>query len=89
MKRKSILLLGSIALDTIKTKYGEEADLIGGSATYAALSSSLFTKVNLVGIIGDDFPEKGKEMLKNSCNSIKDLVIEKGKTFKWLSLIHI
>lgn len=88
MKKKSILLLGSIALDTIKTKYGQEADLIGGSATYAALSSSLFTKVNLVGIIGDDFPDKGKEMLKNSCNSIEDLVIEKGKTFKWGGEYH-
>jgi len=88
LKPKSILLLGSIALDTIKTKYGEEADLIGGSATYAALSSSLFTKVNLVGIIGDDFPDKGKEILKNSCNSIKDLIIEKGKTFRWGGEYH-
>ena len=81
-------MLGSIALDTIKTIYGEEADLIGGSATYAALSSSLFTKVNLVGIIGDDFPDKGKEILKNSCNSIKDLKIEKGKTFRWGGEYH-
>ena len=81
-------MLGSIALDTIKTIYGEEADLIGGSATYAALSSSLFTKVNLIGIIGDDFPDKGKEILKNSCNSIKDLKIEKGKTFRWGGEYH-
>ncbi len=83
MRSKSILLLGSIALDTIKTRYGKESNLIGGSATYAALSSRLFRKVNLVGIIGDDFPSEGVKILKSSCNSIKDLTIKRGKTFRW------
>lgn len=88
MKPKSILLLGSIALDTIKTKHGTESEIIGGSATYAALSSSFFTKVNLVGIIGDDFPEKGRKILTNSVNSTIDLKIKKGKTFRWGGVYH-
>lgn len=88
MNTKSILLLGSIALDTIKTKYGTRKDLLGGSATYAAIASSPFVKVNLVGIIGDDFPIEGEKILKESCNSTKDLVIEKGETFRWGGEYH-
>lgn len=83
MNKKSILLLGSIALDTIKTKYGTRKELLGGSATYAAIASSPFVKVNLVGIIGNDFPVEGEKILEESCNSTKDLVIEEGETFRW------
>ena len=88
MNTKSILLLGSIALDTIKTKYGVRKELLGGSATYAAISSSPFVKVNLVGIIGDDFPKVGEKILKESCNSITDLIVEKGETFRWGGEYH-
>ena len=52
----SVLIVGSIALDTVKTPVEEHADLMGGSATYAALGASFFTPVRLVGIVGDDFP---------------------------------
>ena len=53
----SLLVVGSIALDTVKTPVEEHADLLGGSASYAALGASFFTPVNLVGVVGDDFPE--------------------------------
>jgi hypothetical protein len=52
----SVLIVGSIALDTVKTPVEEHADLLGGSASYAALGASFFSPVNLVGIVGDDFP---------------------------------
>jgi hypothetical protein len=52
----SLLIVGSIALDTVKTPVEEHADLLGGSASYAALGASFFSPVNLVGIVGDDFP---------------------------------
>jgi sugar/nucleoside kinase (ribokinase family) len=52
----SLLILGSIALDTVKTPLEEHADLLGGSASYAAVAASFFSPVNLVGIVGDDFP---------------------------------
>ena len=53
----SVLIVGSIALDTVKTPVEEHADLLGGSASYAAVGASFFTGVNMVGIVGDDFPK--------------------------------
>ena len=51
-----VLIVGSIALDTVKTPFEEHADLLGGSASYAALGASFFSPVNLGGVVGDDFP---------------------------------
>jgi sugar/nucleoside kinase (ribokinase family) len=51
-----ILVVGSIALDTVKTPVEEHTDLLGGSASYAALSASFFSPVRLVGVVGSDFP---------------------------------
>ena len=56
MSSMSVLIVGSIALDTVKTPLAEHADLLGGSASYAAVSASFFGPVNLVGVVGDDFP---------------------------------
>ena len=52
----SVLIVGSVALDTVKTPLEEHADLLGGSASYAAVGASFFSKVNFVGVVGDDFP---------------------------------
>ena len=62
VNHSSILLLGSIALDTIETSHGKHEHLLGGSATYAALASSKFLKPKIVGIVGSDF---SKEQSKN------------------------
>lgn len=88
MNTKSILLLGSVALDSIETKYGSEKEILGGSASYAAFSSSPFLKTNIVGIIGDDFPEKEAQELRAACNSSSNLIVEKGKTFRWGGKYH-
>src|SRR5438132_1652501 len=53
----SVLVVGSIAIDTVKTPVEEHSDLLGGSASYAALGASFFSPVRLVGIVGNDFPE--------------------------------
>ena len=72
---KVILILGSIGLDTIQTQYSERSELLGGSATYAAIAAGLFSPVHLVGIVGTDFPEPAhKLLLKYTANS-KDLII--------------
>ena len=55
--RMSVLVVGSIALDTVKTPIEEHSDLLGGSASYAAVGASFFTPVKLVGVVGDDFPK--------------------------------
>ena len=83
MKQSKILILGSIALDSIETSYGSRKDLLGGSATYAAVSSSKFVKPNLVGIVGSDFSEPHKQILVDSCESLEDLISKKGSTFRW------
>ena len=61
----SVLIVGSIALDTVKTPVEEHADQLGGSASYAALGRELFAPVNLVGVVGDDFPESEFEFWKS------------------------
>ena len=88
MTRSSILILGSIGLDTIQTQYSERSELLGGSATYAAIAAGLFSPVHLVGIVGTDFPEPAhKLLLKYTANS-KDMIIEEGLTFRWGGRYH-
>src|SRR5581483_2633264 len=74
---------GSIALDTVKTPVEEHADLLGGSASYAALAASYFSQVRLVGIVGDDFPESEFEFWKSRKIDIDGVERAKGKTFRW------
>ena len=54
----SIIVLGTVALDSVKTPFGEYKDLLGGSAAHFSMAARLFTKVNLVAIVGKDFPQK-------------------------------
>jgi sugar/nucleoside kinase (ribokinase family) len=79
----SVLVVGSIALDTIKTPIEEHADLLGGSASYASVAAAFFSPVNLVGIVGDDFPQEHVELLKNRNIDLTGLQIVPGKTFRW------
>tara|TARA_B110000438_G_scaffold248096_1_gene250626 strand:+ start:3798 stop:4685 length:888 start_codon:yes stop_codon:yes gene_type:complete len=88
MKPPSILLLGSIALDTIETLYGKRENLLGGSATYAAISASQAVNPDLVGIVGSDFPIEGHKILEKACHSLSDLVIKDGSTFRWGGKYH-
>ncbi|MBA2586038.1 MAG: bifunctional hydroxymethylpyrimidine kinase/phosphomethylpyrimidine kinase [Chthoniobacterales bacterium] len=79
----SVLVVGSIALDTVKTPVEEHADLLGGSASYAALGASFFSPVKLVGVVGDDFPA-GEFEFWNS-HQIDHAGVQRvaGKTFRW------
>ena len=83
MNHSSILLLGSIALDTIETSHGKQEQLLGGSATYAALASSKFLKPKIVGIVGSDFSKENLKILEDSCENLQDLQIRRGPTFRW------
>ena len=78
-----VLVVGSIALDTVKTPVEEHADLLGGSASYAALGASFFTPVKLVGVVGDDFPESEFEFWKSRDIDTEGVQRAKGKTFRW------
>src|SRR5438128_1430729 len=84
----SILVVGSIGLDTVKTPVEEHADLLGGSASYAAVSASFFTCVNLVGIVGDDFPAAHVDFFKTRKIDTTGLQVVPGKTFRWSGEYH-
>src|SRR6478672_904192 len=79
----SVLVVGSIALDTVKTPVEEHADLLGGSASYAALSASFFSPVRLVGVVGSDFPVSEFEFWKLHRIDTTGVQRVNGKTFRW------
>src|SRR5438874_6130120 len=79
----SVLIVGSIALDTVKTPVEEHTDLLGGAASYAALSASYFSPVKLVGIVGDDFPESEFDFWKSRQIDATGVQRVAGKTFRW------
>jgi len=79
----SVLVVGSVALDTITTPFGKAKDILGGSATFSAISARVFTPVNLVAVIGQDFPKKYINLLKGKGVDLTGLQKENGKTFRW------
>src|SRR5436305_9419014 len=79
----SVLVVGSIALGTVKTPVEEHADLLGGSASYAALAASFFAPVKLVGVVGTDFPESEFNFWKSRNSDAEGVQRVDGKTFRW------
>ncbi len=79
----SVLVVGSIALDSVKTPVEEHADQLGGSAAYAALGASFFSPVNLVGVVGDDFPDSEFAFWKTRQIDAAGVQRISGKTFRW------
>ena len=54
----SILVVGSVALDTVKTPFGQVEDVLGGAVSYFSLAASLYDRVNMVAVVGEDFPQR-------------------------------
>ena len=79
----SLLVVGSIALDTVKTPVEEHGDLLGGSASYAATAASYFSPVNLVGVVGSDFPSSEFDFWKSRRIDTAGVQRVDGKTFRW------
>lgn len=79
----SVLVVGSIALDTVKTPFEEHADLLGGSASYAAVGASFYSPVHLVGVVGSDFPQAHVEFFRGRQIDLAGLQTAEGKTFRW------
>ncbi len=79
----SILVVGSVAYDTLKTPYGEREKILGGSATYFSLAASYFTKVRVVAVVGDDFGEAQERVLTSRGVDLLGLEHAAGKTFHW------
>jgi len=79
----SILAIGSVAIDHVKTPFGEDPEALGGSAIHFSAAASFLSKIRLVGVVGEDFPETQIEFLKKRGVDCAGLEVAKGKTFRW------
>ncbi|MEX2583520.1 MAG: PfkB family carbohydrate kinase [Gemmatimonadota bacterium] len=79
----SILVVGSVALDTVETPFGRADDALGGSATFFAAAASSFCRVQVVGVVGDDFPEAGIRFLESCDADLTGLSRVPGESFRW------
>lgn len=84
----SLLVVGSIAFDSIETPTGAVDDVLGGSATFFSYSASFFTKPRLVGVVGEDFPEAHRGLFAGRDIDTRGLVKQPGKTFRWKGRYH-
>ncbi|MGB5265294.1 MAG: sugar kinase, partial [Polyangiales bacterium] len=79
----SLLVVGSVAFDTIHNHLGSHERVIGGSATYASLAASQLAPVRLVGVVGKDFPREAVDMLRGHGIDTTGLEVANGETFHW------
>jgi len=79
----SLLVVGTTALDSIKTPHAENPRLLGGSASHAAVAASFFTKPHLIGAVGDDFPRKYINLYRQHGLNLDGLQQLSGQTFHW------
>lgn len=80
---KPLTIVGSVALDTIETRAGKREEILGGAATYIAISAGFFGPVNLVAVVGDDFPMAHVDLLSKNNVNLDGLKTENGRTFRW------
>jgi sugar/nucleoside kinase (ribokinase family) len=80
----SVLVVGSVALDFVRTPFGEVTDALGGSCAYASVSASHFARPAIVAVVGGDFPEESRRLLARHKIDLSGLqVVPDGKTFRW------
>jgi sugar/nucleoside kinase (ribokinase family) len=79
----SLLVVGSIAFDSVETPFGKVEEALGGSALYFSTSASYFTDVDLVAVVGDDFPDETIDFLRSRNVGLEGLKRSEGRTFRW------
>jgi sugar/nucleoside kinase (ribokinase family) len=79
----SILVVGTVAFDSVETPLGKADDILGGSATYFSAAASLFTDVRLVAVVGQDFPNERLDFLRARGVDTQGLEVADGRTFRW------
>ncbi|MQY61207.1 sugar kinase [bacterium] len=82
----SLVIVGSVAFDTLETPHGRREKIVGGSCTYCSLAASFFTQPKIVAVVGEDFPEETIELFKSRGIDVRGLEIQSGKTFHWEAL---
>lgn len=84
----SILVVGTVAFDTVETPHARAEEVLGGSATYFAVAASYFVPVRLVTVVGEDFPEGERAFLASRNIDLTGLEARKGRTFRWTGRYH-
>ncbi len=83
MSDNDILVVGSIALDSVRTPFGEAESVLGGSAAYFSFAARHFSRVRLVAVVGEDFPTPHRELLESCGVDLSGLEVAPGRTFRW------
>jgi sugar/nucleoside kinase (ribokinase family) len=78
-----VLVVGSVALDSVATPFGTVSEALGGSATFFSYSASFFTGVRLLAAVGEDFPQAHLDLLRGRSVDLSGLAVSKGRTFRW------
>jgi sugar/nucleoside kinase (ribokinase family) len=78
-----VLVVGSIAIDSVKTQLAERREVLGGAASYASVGASFFSQVNLIGIVGTDFPQEYIELFTSRGINLDGMEVAEGRTFRW------
>jgi sugar/nucleoside kinase (ribokinase family) len=78
-----LLVVGSVALDSVETPFGKVQEVLGGSATFFSYAASFLTQVRLVATVGQDFPEQHVKLLRDRGVDVRGLQVASGKTFRW------
>lgn len=79
----NLLVVGSVALDSVETPFGKVEEVLGGSATYFSVAASLLASVRMVAVVGEDFPRMHIDMLTNRGIDVEGLEQVPGRTFRW------
>lgn len=79
----AILVVGSVALDSVRTPFGEVREALGGSATYASYAASFFSPVRMVAVVGEDFPQEHMDLLRRRGVQLEGVQRAPGRTFRW------
>ena len=85
----AITVVGSVALDTLETPFGGTDNVLGGATAYFSMAASLYDSVNLVAVIGDDFPDRFLDYFKERRIDLRGLRTVPGKTFRWGGRYHL
>src|SRR5438067_6738447 len=89
MEEVSILVVGSVALDTVETPFARVEEALGGAASYFSTAASLYNQVNLVAVVGSDFPREHLDFWRSRPVNLAGLQIQEGKTFRWTARYHM
>jgi sugar/nucleoside kinase (ribokinase family) len=84
----SLLVVGSIAFDSVQTPTQTVDDVLGGSASFFSYAASFFTRPRLVGVVGEDFPDQHRKLLGDRGVDLAGLTVQSGKTFRWKGRYH-